>query len=154
MTRSEILTVELRPSYLLAGALALGHLLALSAAWISLEGWPRVLVLAGIALSGWGGIAGALHRTLGSAQALALRADGGCAWRDGEGTWRESRLGGAPFVSTVLIVFGLRLNTLRRKWIVLLPDAADDESLRRLRVWLLWRQLEDVPQDRKVLRND
>ena len=138
MSQSPSLRVELKSSFLLGGVLGSVHLLALTAAAISLHGWPLFLLGAGILLSGVAVTAEALFCAAAAARGLELRADGQCAWRDGGDRWHESRIVEPRFVAGGLIVLGLRTNAQKRKWIVLLPDSSDRESLRRLRVWLRW----------------
>jgi hypothetical protein len=131
--------MELRPSLLLAGTLAPVHLLALVASATALHGWPLLLVAGGIVLSGAVTVARALHRTAGAARALELHADGRGAWRDGAGRWHEGLLRGQGFVAPGLIVLALKGSARGGKWLVLLPDSSDGESLRRLRARLRWR---------------
>jgi hypothetical protein len=144
MSQNRSLRVELKPSLLLVCTLGLAHILALAAAVITLHGWPLLLVAAGVLVSGAVAAAEALHRTVGAARALELHADGRCAWRDGKGRWHEGRIDGPQFASTGLIVVALQANTRRHKWIVLLPDSAERESIRRLRLWVRWSA--DTPQ--------
>jgi hypothetical protein len=136
MSRSENLRVELRPSSRLAGVLALAHLGAFAAAVISLHGWSLALVAAGILLSAAVTLASALHASASTACGLDLRGDGRCAWRDRGGRWHDAEDGRRHFVSPWLIVVSLRTKPRRSKWIAVLPDSSDSESLRRLRVWL------------------
>ena len=139
MSQSASLRMELKPSSLLAGTLAVVHLLALVASAAVLSGWPLILVGAGVLISAAVTVAQALHRTSGSARALELHADGQCRWRDGKGRWHEAQLQGQQFVSPRLVVLALKGNALRRNWIVLPPGSCDAESARRLRGWLRWR---------------
>jgi hypothetical protein len=138
MSQSPSLRMELKPSVLLAGALAAAHLLALAAVAIVLGSWPIALVATGILASCAVTIADALQLTPRSPRALELRDDGRCAWRDAAGRWHEAAAHGQRFVTPGLVVLALQAQP-RRKWIVLLPDACDRESLRRLRSWLRWR---------------
>jgi toxin CptA len=139
MSQRQSLRVELKPSFLLAGIVGAAHLLAIAAAAISLHGWPALVVAAGIALSGAAAVAEALHWVAGAARELELRDDERCAWRDGAGRWHEGRNRGSHFVSSGLIVVGLRTSAWWHKRIVLMADSSDAESLRRLRVWLRWK---------------
>jgi hypothetical protein len=138
MSQSQSLRMELKPSWLLAGALAGAHLLALAAAVAALGRWPLLLVASGVLVSLVVTAAEALQRTAGSPRALELHEDGHCAWRDGAGQWHQGRLHGQRFVAGGLVVFALNAANGRR-WIALPPDAADAENLRRLRGWLRWR---------------
>jgi hypothetical protein len=124
---------------LLASALILVHALALWAVWASLRGWPAHLAGAAIVAS--------LTITLGQALlwsgqqtvSLELREDGHAAWRVGKGTWQEGTLGRRHFVSEVLVVLELERPGRAPKRVVLLPDSAAKDDLRRLRVWLRWQ---------------
>ena len=139
MPAANTLRVEFKPSFLLAGLLGLVHISALAAAWVSLAGWPLYLLWAGILISAAACVSEALHGSDRAAVSLEVHADGRAAWRDRLGDWHEARLGQDHFVSVPLLVIGLNGSKLRRRWIVLLPDSASSEELRRLRVWLRWR---------------
>jgi membrane-bound toxin of toxin-antitoxin system len=138
MSQSPSLRMELKPSLLLAVALAAVHLLALGATVTALDGWAALLVATGILVSLAGTLAEAFQRTVRSPRALELREDGRCAWRDGAGRWHEATLHSRRFVAPGLVVLALE-GGRRRKWLALPPDASDRESLRRLRAWLRWR---------------
>jgi membrane-bound toxin of toxin-antitoxin system len=139
MSQTPSLRLDLKPSPVLAGALAAIHVLALAAVAAALAGWPLLLVCAGIALSLMATVAHALQRTGAGARALELRADGRAAWRDRAGRWREATVLAQRFVSPALVILALEDEALGRQWVVVPPDAADGESLRRLRAWLRWR---------------
>jgi hypothetical protein len=113
------LKIELKPSFKLAGLVGVFHVLALAAAWLSLEGWPRNVVACGLLLSAAGCLSEILHRTSGAAVSLELLDDD-------------------HFVSAALVVMRLDRVQGGRKWLVLAPDSAAREDLRRLRVWLRW----------------
>ena len=115
------------------------HALALAAAWISLSGWPAALIAAGILLSAGWHIAAALQRTAGAPVAFELHANGRAPWRDRAGIWHDCSLGTGHFVSPRVVIVDLRRPEGRHKRIVLLPDSAPADDLRRLRVWLRWR---------------
>ena len=57
MSAASTLQLDLKPSLKLAGLLLVAHAVALAAVWVSLAGWPRVLVGFGILLSGTGCLA-------------------------------------------------------------------------------------------------
>jgi len=139
MSAASTLQLDLKPSLKLAGLLLLAHVLALAAAWVSLAGWPQVLVGFGILLSCVGCLAEVLQRSSRAAVSLELREDGGASWRDRRGRWHEGRLRSDHFVSAAFVVLGLDLTGRGRKWLVLLDDSASPEDFRRLRVWLRWR---------------
>src|SRR2546422_7873677 len=106
MPAASTLQLDLKPSLKLAGLLLAAHVLALAATWVSLAGWPQVLVGFGILLSGTGCLAEVLHRSPRAAVSLELREDGRAAWRDrnggGDGRSRPSD----PFVLAALVVLG------------------------------------------------
>jgi hypothetical protein len=77
MSAASTLQLDLKPSLKLAGLLLLAHVLALAAAWVSLAGWPRVLVGFGVLLSCAGCLAEVLQRSSRAAVSLELREDGG-----------------------------------------------------------------------------
>jgi hypothetical protein len=132
------LQIELKPSLRLAGLLGAVHILALAAAWLSLEGWPRVLVACGLLLSAMGCLMEIFHRSSRTAVSLELLDDGRASWRDGSARWHEGRLGDHHFVSAALVVMRLDQTQGARKWLVLAADSGAPEDLRRLRVWLRW----------------
>jgi len=140
MSAAPALQFDLRPSLKLAGLLVVAHALALGAAWVSLTGWPQVLVGLGVLLSGAGCLAEVLHRSSRAVLSLELREDGRASWRDRNGRWHEGRLGSEHFVSTALLVLRLDQTGRGRKWLVLMGDSAGPEDFRRLRVWLRWRR--------------
>jgi len=136
MQSSDILRVDLNPSYWLAGALGVVHVLALVCVWLSLSEWPKYLVAIGILLSGLATVAESMLWRRAVAVSLELHSDGSASWKDGYGAWHEAQLGGDYFVSVPLILLSLRQGGLSRKWIVLMPDSARADGLRRLRAWL------------------
>jgi len=138
MSVNSTLRVELRHSFQLAGLLSVAHVLALGSAWISLAGWPLYLVIAGVSISAASCFTETFHRSTDTVTALELHAEGRAAWRDRDGNWHECRLRRDNFVSVPLIVIGLAQSKPNRRWIVLLPDSAPADELRRLRVWLRW----------------
>ena len=150
MPAASTLQLDLKPSLKLAGLLLAAHVLALAATWVSLAGWPQVLVGFGILLSGAGCLAEVLQRSSRAAVSLELREDGGASWRDGGGRWHEGRLRSDHFVSAAFVVLGLDAAGRGSKWLVLLGDSALPEDFRRLRVWLRWRR--DVGSGRSPTR--
>ena len=139
MSAASTLQLDLKPSLRLAGLLLVAHVLALVATWVSLVGWPQVLVGFGVLLSGTGCLAEVLHRSSRAAVSLELREDGRASWRERNGARHEGRLGSDHFVSAALVVLGLDQNEQCRKWVVLMADSASAEELRRLRIRLRWR---------------
>jgi hypothetical protein len=139
------LSVRLRPSPALAALLVSGHLLALVALWVSLDGFALTLASAGVALSAVLSAGDAMKRRAGSPIELELKPDGRAAWRDRRGGWHDAELGGGGYVSLGLILVPLSGAGGQRKWIVVPADAADPEERRRLRVWLRWRSGDGAP---------
>lgn len=105
--------------------LAVGISLAV-AAWLAATGhaWAAAAALAG---AWWAG------RTRQDGLELRLRGDGICELRDG----RATRVAGV-FSAAGWLVLRLAENRNRARVVVLAPDAASAEELRRLRVWLRW----------------
>ena len=140
LSAAPTLQFDLKPSRKLAGLLLVAHALALAATWVSLAGWPQVLVGFGILLSGAGCLAEVLHRSPRAAVSLDLREDGRASWRDRNGEWHEGCLGSDHFVSVAFVVLGLDQAGRSRKWLVIMGDSVLHEDFRRLRVWLRWRR--------------
>lgn len=108
--------------------------IALACAWISLPGLAFAPLAAGIALAWAAQLAQALQRGERAARALQLGGQGPARWQDGSGQWQEAEILPGSYVSDWLIVLNMRNRSL-----VLLPDCAPADELRRLRVWLRWR---------------
>ncbi len=136
---SQNLIVSLRPSRILALALTVAAAAALASAWISLPTPAFLPVAAGIGLAwGWN-FAQALQRGKTGLRTLELDVEGGFRWQDAWGRWHEAEILPGSYVSGWLIVVILRASGQRRRSLVLLPDTAATEELRRLRAWLRWR---------------
>ena len=71
-------------------------------------------------------------------EVLRLAVDGQLQCQDGQGEWREVEVLGDSFVATGLIVLRYREAGRRVRTLTLLPDSADADDLRRLRVSLRW----------------
>ena len=69
---------------------------------------------------------------------LRLAVDGRLQCLDGTGVWCDVDILDDSFVSTVLIVLRYRMADGKRRALTLLPDSADADGLRRLRVSLRW----------------
>jgi toxin CptA len=133
------LTVTLKPSRILALALTLMAGAALACAWISLPGLAFLAVAIGITLAWTAHLAQALQRGKRAARALELSEQGPPRWQDGSGQWHEAEILPSSYASDWLIVINLRGSGRFGRSLVLLPDAAAAEELRRLRIWLRWR---------------
>lgn len=69
---------------------------------------------------------------------LRLQADGRLQLRGATGDWEDVEVLGDSFVSPALIVLRYRRERERPHALTLLPDSADTEFMRRLRVSLRW----------------
>ena len=68
--------------------------------------------------------------------------DGVWLLETGDGTRHRARLTGG-YAHPLIVILNFRLESGGRRSLALLPDAADAEALRRLRVWLRTRRDED-----------
>ena len=126
--------IELKPSrrlgLLLAGMTGLawaGLWLAALPLWIKLGLGVGVVALA---VRGW--------REARQPVRLRLQADGGVQLRSETGDWEDIEMCGDSYVSTVLVILRYRTADGQAHTLALLPDSADAEDLRRLRVSLRW----------------
>jgi hypothetical protein len=112
---------------------------ALACTWISLPRLAFLPVATGIALTWIWHLGPALQLGRRAVRALELRAGGDARWQDGSGQWNEAEVRPGAYVSNWLMVVNLCTRGGRGRSVVLLPDCAAAEELRRLRVWLRWR---------------
>jgi hypothetical protein len=136
---SQTLTVTFRPSRVLALALTLMAGVALACVWISLPRPGFLAAAAGIVLAWIWHLAPALQHGRRAVRALELGATGQARWQDASEQWNEARIQPGSYVSSWLVVVNLGVPGGRGRSLVLLPDCAAAEELRRLRVWLRWR---------------
>ena len=136
---NDSLRVQLRPSRALASALAIGHLLALVAAVTGLPREAASLVVLGLVLSLLHHLRLALHRSALAIARLDFSSDGRFAVADPAGAWLPAELRHSAVPAGWLAVLTVRDHAGRSRTTVILPDAADPEAFRRLRVWLKWR---------------
>ena len=136
---SQTLTLNLRPSRILALALTLMAGAALAASWTSLPELAVVPVAAGIVLALVWHIPDILQRGTHGVRALELDAEGNARWQDGSGQWHAAKVLPSSYVSGWLVVINLGGDPGAARAVALLPDCAAAEDLRRLRVWLRWR---------------
>ena len=126
--------IELKPSRRL-GLLLLG-MTALALVAIHLAAVPgairMALGVAAIGLGVWG------WRQARRTEALRVAADGRLQCLDDAGEWRDAEVLGDSLVSPALIVLRYRVADKRARSLALLPDSADADDLRRLRVSLRW----------------
>lgn len=125
---------ELKPSRLL-GLLLLG-MAALSLAAIHFSALPGAIQLTlealVIGLSVWS------WRRACFTEALRMTVDGQLQCMDEQGGWGDVEVLGDSLVSPALIVLRYRPGGKRVRSLTLLPDSADADDLRRLRVSLRW----------------
>ncbi len=136
--------IELKPSRRL-GLLLLGMAaLALAAIGLAaLPAWVRLVLGAGViglATRGW--------KIAGRRERLRAVADGRLQCSDGQGGWSDIEVQGDSLVSPALVVLRYRTAADRRvRSLALLPDSAEADDLRRIRVSLRWlrRTRSDIP---------
>ena len=135
------LRIELKPSRQLAAVLLVAHALTAAAVLaLPVALAVRIALLALIALS-LGRCA--RHPAVSAAPrgcvALEVHRDGSAQWWRAQGM-HAGRVLGDSFVSPLLTVVALRRDDDgRRESIVLLPDSAEADALRALRVWLRFK---------------
>ncbi|MCL5059579.1 MAG: hypothetical protein M1449_03090 [Candidatus Thermoplasmatota archaeon] len=126
--------IELKPSRRL-GLLLLG-MTALALVAIHLAALPGTIRLAlGMVVTGlgvWG------RRRASPPASLRIAADGRLQCLDGTAEWRDAEVEDDSFVATALIVLRYRMAGQHVRTLTLLPDSADADDLRRLRVSLRW----------------
>jgi hypothetical protein len=132
-------SVALKPSATLAVLTASLHALALASAWLGLDGLPLLVTASGVLLSGIWNVGDALLAWPSSIHAMELEENGAGAWLDRAGRSHAVIGTRTSWVSAGLVVVGLKTSRWRTRWLVLLPDAAAAEPLRKLRIWLRWR---------------
>ena len=128
--------IELKPSRRLGLLLLGGVALALTA--IQLAAVPAAVAFAlgtaviGLGLWGW------RHAAAAPRASLRIAADGGLQSLGDTAEWRDVEVLDDSFVSTALIVLRYRTAGSHVRTLTLLPDSADADDLRRLRVSLRW----------------
>lgn len=127
--------VRLRASRILAALLIFLHGLALTAVATALDGAPLAFAAVGVVLSALAGLRDVLQYGRGAAMAIELYSDGRVAWQGRSGQWHEVRAVGGSSVMPWLVILALAGSDGRRKWVVIGPDAASGDDLRRLRLW-------------------
>jgi hypothetical protein len=132
------LYVALRPSRLGAIAAGVVHVLAAVAALDAPSPWLAAGLLVVVALSAWSATRGWLRRA-GSRTVRAFARDGaGRWWVEAGADPVEAELAAPPVVTGPLVALALRAGGAC--WnLVLLPDSADPDALRRLRAVLRTR---------------
>ena len=107
--------------------------LALVAVYLAaLPGAVKLALAAAVGLFVWGG------RRASSRASLRITADGGLQCLDDTAEWRDAEVLGDSFVAAGLIVLRYRTAGQKVRTLTLLPDMAEADDLRRLRVSLRW----------------
>lgn len=135
------LLIVLQPSYRLAGlitfaALSSGLIILMAplAFWLRLTGFGLIVLTAIYTI-----YQHALLRLPRSWMQLKLNVAGEMTLTSRDGTESEVLILPSSFVASYLMVLNIRaVNSHRARHVLLLPDSSGHESLRRLRVWLLW----------------
>ena len=124
---------------MLAGAASALAAAALGCTWYSMPQYASAPLSAGIVLGWLWHLRRILHWHPAAVHALEIGADGAVRCRTGSGLWTEWNLQGDSYVSAWLIVLRLGDGSGRRSsTLVLLPDSAQRDDLRRLRARLCW----------------
>jgi len=142
------LHLQITPSRLLAGALALAHGTASLCAILFLPGWwmPALACFALASSLVFHLRRDALQLTGSAVTALLLRDGGQCELSLLNGDAIEGNIEGSTFVAPLLVVINFRpAPPGRRRSVVLTPGSAPAEDLRRVRVWLRHRARPERP---------
>lgn len=139
---SAMLDLKLRPSRTLAFLLAVAHLLSLLAVWL-LPLVPAIQIGGNLLLAASLGFylrRDGLLAAAGSIQQLRLDPECNCTYQTRNGTWQDARLLGSSMATPWLTVLNFSTGKSRlARHVVIFPDSADTESLRKLRVLLRWK---------------
>ena len=144
MHRFPVLRVDMRPSRLLLIGSSSGHVLAGVAVVVAgIPLWLKIGWIVGIAVA----LVGFLRR-YGDREGPGFIAgiellDGRWRLETGDGRIHRGQLTGG-YAHPQLLILNFRLESGRHRALMLLPDAADPEALRELRVWL--RTQRDDPE--------
>ena len=141
------LRVTIAASLLLAGALVLAHGAAIACAALFLPGW-WMPALASTAIAGnlvFHIRRDALQRSGHAVTELLLKDGAQCELLLRNGETLAGSIEVSTFVASLLTVINVRLDGRgRRRSVILMPDSAPAEDLRRVRVWLRHRVRPDA----------
>ena len=140
--------LQIVASLLLAGALALAHGTAILCSILFLPGWwmPGLACVALAVSLVFHVRRDALQLSGAAVTGLLLRDGGQCELNLSDGGVLTGNIGGSTFVAPLLIVINVRLaGPGRSRSVVLMPDSAPAEDLRRVRVWLRHRVRSAMP---------
>lgn len=135
--------MALRPSRTVAGAVVVGHAAALAAASVGLPPLAAAVVAAGLALSAVHHLRLVLHLAPEAVAALEFGPEGRCAVAGPGGAWQEAAVCAAAVPASWIAVLVIRDSRGTKRPVVVVPDGADRDGFRRLRVWLRWRAAAD-----------
>lgn len=121
------------PSRRLGVVIFLTHCLAAFACVAAFQGVVLFLLLAGVVLAGARELALALHWTRDSIVSISFSQDDSGEYVSRTGTRHALSAIRASWVSPIAVVLQLIGPQRDSRWLVLLSDASDEESLRRLR---------------------
>ncbi len=143
-----VLRLRIGASRLLAGTLLLAHGVALACAVLVLPDW-WMPVAAGAAIAAslvFHVRRDALQRSDRAVTEMLLKDAGDCELILKDGSTQAGQIEGSTFVSPLLIVINVSVERSRiGRSVILLPDCAPAEDLRRLRVWLRHRARPAAP---------
>ena len=143
-----VLRLRIGASRLLAGILLLAHGVAFACALLVLPGW-WMPVAAGTAIAVslvFHVRRDALQRSARAVTEMLLNDTAGCELILRDGSTQAGQIKGSTYVSPLLIVINLSVERSRMgRSVILLPDCAPAEELRRLRVWLRHRARPAAP---------
>jgi hypothetical protein len=132
------LRVTLSPSPTLATAIVIAHGVAIAAAFVGLPVSAAAIVAAGLGLSAVHYLRLALHRSPLAVAGLEFTAHGGIAVAGPAGDWSSATLRSAAAPVPWLVAVTMRDAFGRKRAVCVLPDGADANALRRMRVRLAW----------------
>jgi hypothetical protein len=135
---SATIRVTVLPSRWLGFLILFCHFSAAVACFLATQGVVFALVLAGVLLSGGRQLALAMQWTRDSIVAFSFAEDGTGEYWSRDGASRAFNGVHASWVSPIAIVLGFKGTRAVGRWLVLLPDACDADTLRMLRRRLLW----------------
>ena len=138
------LLIEPRPSRLLLASGGAHVLAGVAVIVSSLPLWIKVGWIVAIAVAVLGFVWQYGYRRGRGFIARIEWLDGGWRLETGDGTLHRAGLTGG-YAHPGVVILNFRLESGGRRSLALLPDAADPEALRRLRVWLRTRRDEDEP---------
>ena len=130
------LELTLRPSRVYRAMLALAHGLALAGIWLAvLPDWAQGLLTAALLAGAWQ----LWRESLCQPRGLRVSQSGQLELLDGG--WRVAEIRGRPVVRPWLVSVELVPKAGKARRLMLWPDSAPPDGLRKLRVWLKWAAL-------------